>query len=96
MAKQSVTHVGKKQSITNNSKLHSCMLDLDHIDGDHYNNIPDNIHNISQDVVGNIVLVLYGIKPMYYLMEHPYMGLTLAKKISKDNSPSFSPKKRRL
>ena len=34
---------------TDGSELHSCMLDLDHIDGDHYNNIPDNIQTLCKN-----------------------------------------------
>ncbi len=34
---------------TNGSELHSCMLDLDHIDGDHYHNVPDNIQTLCKN-----------------------------------------------
>ena len=34
---------------TKGNTLHSCMMDLDHIDGNHYNNIPDNIQTICKN-----------------------------------------------
>ena len=32
--------------VTNGKKLDSCMLDLDHIDGNHIHNVPENIQTL--------------------------------------------------
>jgi|TARA_R100000081_G_C4722581_1_gene118880 5-methylcytosine-specific restriction endonuclease McrA len=34
---------------TNGETLHSCMLDLDHIDGDHYHNVEKNIQTLCKN-----------------------------------------------
>ena len=33
---------------TGGKELPSCMFDLDHIDGDHYNNVPDNLQTLDK------------------------------------------------
>ena len=34
---------------TRGDKLHSCMMDLDHIDGNHYNNVHTNIQTLCKN-----------------------------------------------
>ena len=34
---------------THGKELHSCMLDMDHIDGDHYHNVEENIQTLCKN-----------------------------------------------